>query len=103
MGKLFGIVAAIVICIVVFIALRSKSHVRELTEGEEKILQLVHQVYGERIASEEILIQDRDAIVALALTNSEVERLEVNLSNLARKHEEGVSLPVLKLSMGLGD
>ncbi|HNO77852.1 MAG TPA: hypothetical protein PKN33_07305 [Phycisphaerae bacterium] len=103
MGKLFGLLAAIVIFIVVFIALRSKSQVRELTESEEKIRQLVHEVYGERITSEEILIQDSDAIVDLVLANSEVERLEINLTNLARKHAEGVSIPVLKLSMRLGD
>ncbi|GJM25794.1 MAG: hypothetical protein DHS20C16_22090 [Phycisphaerae bacterium] len=72
-----------------------------MTDGEEKIRQLVHEVHGKNISSEEISFQDNDATIVLNL-NSPMERLQINLSNLARKHEEGVSLPVLKLSIDLG-
>ena len=72
----------------------------ELTAGESKIRDLVREVYAGNIVSERVERDGRDAILFAELRNEKLKRLQVNLTSLARKHEqEGVSLAVLKRSL----
>jgi hypothetical protein len=67
-----------------------------LTPQEEQIRTVVREVYGENIVRESLRRQSGDAILALELREEKLDNAEVNLSSLARKHEEGTSLVLIK-------
>ena len=94
-------VVVLVLVVVVFGVLQSRrSSARELTSDELKIRELVHEVYGDNITSQSVAINDGDAVLTIGLQNENLQSLQINLSNLARKHrDEGVSLAVLKMTV----
>ncbi len=67
-----------------------------LTPDEEKIRSVVRDVYGDHIVKETLRRQSGDAILALELREEKLSTAEVNLSSLARKHQEGTSLLLIK-------
>ena len=96
------VVAFIVIAIVLF-ALMSMLQRRKkadgLTAGESTIRDLVRDVYAGKVMSEQVERVDSDAILTVQLRDEKNDKLIANLSSLARKHEEGASLPALRTSL----
>ena len=70
-----------------------------LTPEEEKIRAVAREVYADHIVSESLRRQSGDAILALELRDHKLQKAEVNLSDLARKHEQGTSLLLIKAFM----
>src|SRR5207249_9741882 len=73
-----------------------------LTAGESRMLELVREIYAGNIVSERLERSTPDMLLILELRNEKLKELTVNLSSLARKHEDGVSIPVLKASLQIG-
>jgi len=96
-------IAVIVIVAIVAIALivlrQRRRATTELTPNEAKIRDLVREVYASKIVSEAIVRNGSDAVLTVVLHDEKMKSLQVNLSSLARKHEEGASLPALKTSL----
>jgi hypothetical protein len=67
-----------------------------LTPGEEQIRNVVREVYGENIVKESLRRQSGEAILALELKNEKLATAEVNLTSLAKQHEQGTSLLLIK-------
>ena len=94
------IVLLAVIAVVFLIFAKRRTPNAELSQGETKIRDLVREVYASNILSERVERSGSDAMLVARLQNEKVEELKINLSSLARKHEqEGISLPVIKMSM----
>jgi len=92
-------VLAVVAVIAVILAKR-RATAAELTAGETKIRDLVREVYTGNIVSERIERHGSDAVLVAELQNVKLKELKINLSSLARKHEqEGLSIPVIKMGL----
>ncbi len=97
-----GIALIVVIVAGVFLVLRigAKPSSPTPTAPESEILDLFREVYGDNITNEQLVRADGDLLLHAELQNENVREIQINLTNLARKHEEeGVSLPVLKMGM----
>jgi len=94
------IVVVLVVAVVAVIVGKRRVHTAELTPGETKIRDLVREVYAGNIVSERVERSGSDAVLVAELQNEKLKELKINLSSLARKHEqEGLSLPVIKMSL----
>lgn len=72
----------------------------QLAPGEAEIRDLVREVYAGNIVSERIERNGSDAVLVAELQNEKLKELKINLSSLARKHEqEGLSLPAIKVGL----
>ena len=90
---LFVLLAAIAISF----ALKQRRHTRSLTPGEREIQQLVHEVYGQYLVTEQIVPRgDHDVAMSIALNDHEIDDMQINLSSLARHHQDGASLESIK-------
>ena len=97
-------IAIIVVLVVVAVAVvriaKSRAPGAELTPTETKIRDLVREVYVGNIVSEHVERNGSDAVLVAELHNEKLKELKINLSSLARKHEqEGLSFPVIKMSL----
>jgi hypothetical protein len=92
------VLALVFLAIVAAVFLRTRGGgARRLSTDEETMRSLVHEVYGDKITAESVNFRDGDALMTITLNDEKLRSLEVNLSNLARKHrEQGLSLPVIK-------
>lgn len=94
------IVVLLIVAVVAVIVAKRQASTVELTPGETKIRDLVREVYAGNIVSERVERNGSDAVLIVELRNEKLKELKINLSSLARKHEqEGLSLPVIKLSL----
>jgi hypothetical protein len=94
------IVVLVVVAVVVVLIAKRRSPGAELTPTETKIRDLVREVYAGNIVSERVERNGSDAVLVAELQNEKLKELKINLSSLARKHEqEGLSLPVIKMSL----
>lgn len=94
-----AIVVLIVVAVAAVVVARWPAQA-ELIPGETKIRDLVREVYAGNIVSERIERNGSDAVLVAELQSEKLKELEINLSSLARKHEqEGLSLPVIKMSL----
>lgn len=72
----------------------------ELTPGETNIRDLVREVYAGNILSERVERSGPDAMLIAELQHETLKNLTINLSSLARLHEqEGASLPAIRMSL----
>jgi len=74
---------------------------RRLTHSESKIRGLVREVYGKNIVSEKIVAHGHAKILVTGLKNEPLLQVQVNLTKLAIKHENGASLAALRTIIGL--
>jgi hypothetical protein len=94
------IVVLVVVAVAAVIVAKRRAPAAELTPGETKIRDLVREVYAGNIVSERVERSGSDAVLVAELQNESLKELNINLTSLARKHEqEGVSLPVIKMSL----
>jgi len=94
------IVVVVVVAIVAVIAAKRRTAAAELTPSETKIRDLVREVYAGNIVSERVERSGSDAVLVAQLQNEKLKELKINLSSLARKHEqEGLTLAVIKMSL----
>jgi hypothetical protein len=94
------IVVLIVVAVVTVVVARRRTSAAGLTPGETKIRDLVREVYAGNIVNERVERNGSDAMLVAELQNEKLKELKINLSSLARKHEqEGLSLPVIKMSL----
>src|SRR4051794_3898951 len=94
------IAVLVVVAAVAVIVAKRRASTAELTPGETKIRDLVREVYAGNIVSERVERNGPDAVLVAELQNEKLKELKINLSSLARKHEqEGLSLPVIKMSL----
>src|SRR5262249_1187238 len=98
-------VIALGLAIVAIILLRQQGpRVQELTPDERSIRDLVHEVYGPNIVSERVTYSVDEAALKIRLRDEKVSSLEINLSQLARKHrEEGLTLAVIRTGLRFDD
>ena len=83
--------------IAISFALKQRRHTRSLTPGEREIQQLVREVYGQYIVTEHIVPRgDHDVAMSITLKNHNIDDMQINLSSLARHHQDGASLESLK-------
>ena len=94
-----AIIVVVVLAITLIVLFQRRKPTAELTDNEAKVRDLVRQVYGTNILGEQIVRNGSDAVLVVELQNEKLKQLQINLSSLARKHEEGVSLAVLKASL----
>jgi hypothetical protein len=72
----------------------------ELTPGETIIRDVVREVYTGSILSERVQRNGPDAMLTAELQHETLKNLTINLSSLARLHEqEGASLPAIRMSL----
>jgi hypothetical protein len=94
------VVIVVVLAVVAVIVAKRRQSAAELTPSETKIRDLVREVYAGNIVSERVERNGCDAVLVAELQNEKLKELKINLSSLARKHEqEGLSLPVIKMSL----
>jgi hypothetical protein len=94
-------VAAIVALWAAILAKRRKPTVG-LSPVEAEIRHVVRKVYAGNIVREHVERAGSDAVLVVELRNATVKDLQINLSSLARKHQqEGDSLPVLIMNLSL--
>jgi hypothetical protein len=94
------VVVVVVVAVVAVIVAKRRQPGAELTPSETKIRDLVREVYAGNIVSERLERNGSDAVLVAELQNEKLKELKINLSSLARKHEqEGLSLPVIKMSL----
>jgi hypothetical protein len=72
-----------------------------LSTNESTIRGLVREIYGESIVSEKILRQGNAKVFVAVLRNEPPKEIQVNLTKLAKKHEEGASLAAHRTVIGL--
>jgi len=73
---------------------------RTLTDGEQQMLELVREVHGDNIKSEAFEFTVAGAILKIQLDEtSSIPEMTINLTELARKHRDGLALPVIKASL----
>ena len=94
------IIVVVVLAVVAVILARRRASSVELTPAETKIRDLVREVYADNIVNERVERSGPDAVLVAELQNEKLKELKINLSSLARKHEQdGLSLPVIKMSL----
>lgn len=94
------IVVIVVVAVAVVLIAKRRGPGAELTSTETKIRDLVREVYADNIVSERVERSGSDAVLVAQLQNEKLKELKINLSSLARKHEqEGLSFPVIKMSL----
>lgn len=94
------IIVLFVVAVVAVIVAKPRPSTADLSPGETKIRDLVREVYAGNIVSERVERTGSDAVLVAELRNEKLKELKINLSSLARKHEqEGLSLPVIKMSL----
>jgi len=95
------IIVVVLLAVVVAVFLRGRGQrERDLTADESKMRDLVREVYADKITGESLAFKAGDATLTVSLRDEKVTSLDVNLSNLARKHrDEGLSTAVIKLSL----
>lgn len=94
------IVVVVVVAVVAVNAAKRRIAAAKLTPSENKIRDLVREVYAGNIVSERVERSGSDTVLVTQLQNEKVKELRINLSSLARKHEqEGLTFPVIKMSL----
>src|SRR3954451_11654969 len=94
------VVILVVVAVVAVIIAKRRASTAELTPGEVQIRDLVREVYAGNIVSERVERNGSDAVLVAELQNEKLKELKINMSSLARKHEqEGLSLPVIKMGL----
>lgn len=94
------IVVLVVVAVAVAVIAKRRGPGAELTPTETKIRDLVREVYAGNVVSERVERSGSDAVLVAELQNEKLKELKINLSSLARKHEqEGLSLPIIKMSL----
>lgn len=94
------IVVLVALALVAVIVTKRRTSTAQLTPTETKIRDLVREAYAGNIVSERIERNGSDAVLVAELQNEKLKELKINLSSLARKHEqEGLSLPVIKMGL----
>ena len=99
-NSLVVVVVVVVVAVIAVTVAKLRLSAAALTDGETKIRDLVREVYGGNIVGERVERDGPDAVLVAELRNEKLRELRINLSSLARKHEqEGLSLPVIKMSL----
>jgi flagellar basal body-associated protein FliL len=93
------IIVVVIVAIALIVIVQRRKPTTQLTQNEATIRDLVREVYATKIVTERVTRDGADAVLVVEVQNEKLKQLQINLSSLARKHEEGASLAALKASL----